>query len=103
MVAVFCKNISGSFASFTNIGLQISFIFSGGYDVTLGLGVAKDMLMLNWFESYRKVRKLFAPRSTLLIRLVLVLVRCCFLKIGQACLPLPHRRLQLLLWRLSDN
>ena len=103
MVLVFCTNISGTFASITSIGIQISFMFSGGYDVTLGLGVAKDILMLNWFESHRKVGKLFAPRSTLLIRLVLVLVRCCLLKNGQACFPLPQRRLQLLLWRLSDS
>ena len=103
MVVDFCKNMSGSFASVMNIRLEISFLFTGGYDVTLGLGVAKDILRLNWFESYRKIGKFFAPMSTILICLVLVLVHCHFLKTGHASLPIPQRRLQHLLWHLRGR
>ena len=57
-----------------HIRLQIFNIFLGRrYDVTLGFGVAKDTLTLNWLKSYRKIGKLCTPRLTLLI-LNLVLI-----------------------------
>ena len=83
--------------------------FPGGYDVTLGLALAKNVLALNWFASHnRKIGKLLDLIFLLveevcskLLHLILVLVEdvcSSCLKICQASLSLSPR-LQLLLFQ----
>ena len=58
-----------------DIRSQKFYIFPGGNDVTLGLGVAKDTFTLNWLDRYRKIGKL--PRLILvfiLLDLVAILI-----------------------------